>query len=155
MYLLLLCYFFCPAMWVHGVCPIGMGYKYKGTRSCVSCNFAAESLYSSTSNFLFIYSYTKHQVGLPQALRQAKQFSQHSPSWEERWALRCYTTRYCEHADSHFCLVSLCMLGSSCKREKHHFQWPHLKLCASSMPGDAGASAPHNCAKGTTRARSF
>lgn len=64
----------------------------------------------------------------------------------ERWALRCYTTRYGEHADSRFCLGSLCMLGSSSRTENHCFQWPHL--CASvqvPVPGGVGASALYSC----------
>lgn len=139
-------FFLFPAMWVHGVCPMGMGNKYKGNRLCISCSFVPESLCSLTSNFLSFYSCTKDQVGLHQEVRQVQQFAQYSLSWGERWALRCYTTRYGEHADSRFCLGSLCMLGSSSRTENHCFQWPHL--CASvqvPVPGGVGASALYSC----------
>lgn len=144
-------FFLFPAMWVHGVCPMGMGNKYKGNRLCISCSFVPESLCSLTSNFLSFYSCTKDQVGLHQEVRQVKQFAQYSLSWGERWALRCYTTRYGEHADSRFCLGSLCMMGSSSRTENHCFQWPHL--CASvqvPVPGGVGASALYSCTKGAT-----
>lgn len=128
-----------------------------------------KSLLFGLNFFNLIYSYVKDQAGLPQAVRQVRQFGLHSLSWEVRWAVGCYITTHDEHAENRCCSGSLCTLGSGSKTGNHRPRWQHLRVCAScparwcvlakfhtgatslGTVNQSDASALHVSAKGTIR----